>query len=185
MKIVQRPTSIEMYNFLNTMLVDSNNRVINQGNVVDNTDTFVSKMFTPNLKVSDVTKNLLENLGLICVKDTNINLDKDSTSYWLLTSDLRQKDYKVYKLFKSVLADIYSYTYAVSDNPYFMKYTNKKDLDNTINNVTYLIDYLSSNNGNTAIMKDLYNISACLGVLKNQLDLIKNMADKGESIDNA
>jgi len=66
-----------------------------------------------------------------------------------------------------------------------MKYTNKKDLDNTINNVTYLIDYLSSNNGNTAIMKDLYDISACLGVLKNQLDLIKNMADKGESIDNA
>lgn len=179
-KIVQRPISIDLYNFLSTMKVDSDSTVVNQGNVIDNSDTYISKMYTPNLKVSNATKTFLDNIGVTCIIDTNLDLDEDSITYWLLNSDLKDKDLKLYNLFKSVIADMYSYTYAIDDNPDYLKFIDKKDFIRTINNITYIIDYLSSSIENSNIISQLYDITAALGVLKNQLSTIKNGGSDGE-----
>lgn len=186
MKIVQRPISPEMYNFLNAMQVANGDRVVNAGNVIDKTDTYISRMYTPNFKVSNVTGTFLKNLGIIAIIDNNVNLDEDSLTYWLLNSGLREKNYKMYSLFRSTIADIYCFTYAVDDNPYFLKYVNKDDITNTINNINYITDYLSGELDNSKIVVSLSETSALLGVIKNQLDVIKSGQlndDKEDSTD--
>lgn len=179
-QVVQRPMSLEMYNFLSTMKVAESDVVVNQGNVIDKTETYISKMYTPQLKVSNATKTLLDNLGVIAVIDMNAKLESDSITYWLLNSGLKTKDLKLYNLFKAVIADIYSYTYALDENPDYLRFINKKDFARTINNVSYLIDYLSGSNDNSSVLVDLYDINASLGVIKNQLDHIKDGSLDGE-----
>ena len=177
MKLTVRPMSIEMYNFLSTLAIGENDQVINQGNIVDNSNTFISRMYTPNLRVSNATKNFLANLEAIANKDTNLTLDEDTLTYWLIHSNLRTKDFKVYTIFKSVIADIYSYTYAIDVNRYFGKYINKEDLTRTINNIAYIIDYLSGDNDNSRIVGELAETSAMLGVIKNGLSIAFDTAE--------
>lgn len=162
-----------MYNFLSTMEVANDENVVNAGNVIDNTETYISRMYTPNLKVSNATRTFLDSIGVLGIINTNLDLGEDSLTYWLLNSGLKEQDYKVYMLFKSTIADMYSFTYAIDDNPDFLKYINKNDFNRVVNNIAYLIDYLSDSNTNASVLGDLYDISACLGVLKNQLDFIK------------
>lgn len=171
---VYRAASIEQYNFLDGINIESQDRLVNKGNVVDNTETYISRWYTPNLKVSNATNKLVSNISKTLIRDTNLELDPDSVTYWLLHSNLRIKDYKVYNVFRATMADVYTYTYAIDDNPDFLKYISKDDFTRTINNVSYLIDYLSTDNANTVIVNDLIEINIDLGVLKNQLDFIKN-----------
>jgi hypothetical protein len=178
-KLIERPMSIEMFNFLNNIQIVGIGSFKEQGNVVDNTDTYISKMYTPNFKVSNATKNFLANLGVIGIIDTSLKLDTDSITYWLLTSNLKYRDSKVYNIFRLVIADIYTYTYAVEENRAFIKYLDKKDFTTTINNLNYVIDYLSGYVQEGSIIGELYNLSAALGVLKNQLSLIKEDANNG------
>lgn len=173
-QLVNRHISIDLYNFLNSMKVVGTGTLVNQGNIIDKTETYISRMYTPDLRVSNVTKNLLQNLGVIAIIDTDLHLDTDSITYWLLQSDLRTKDFKLYNLFKAILADMYSYTYAIDSNPDYLRFINKKDFTRTISNINYIIDYLSSEGRNANIIEQLYEINTALGVIKNQLDFIKN-----------
>lgn len=171
--IVTRPMTIEMYNFLSSMKTEGIGTVVNQGNIIDKTPTYISKMYTPSLNVSNATKKFLDNLGIISVIDSSLDMGTDSITYWLLNSNIKNTDYKVYNIFKATLADIYAYTYAIDDNIDYLRFINEKDLINTINNVTYLIDYLSVSLENSSVLNTLYDFSAALGVIKNNLEGLK------------
>lgn len=172
-KLVQRDMTIEMWNFLSTMVVANDSNVVNSGNVIDETETYISKWYTPQLKVSNATRELLDSLGVVGLIANNEDMGEDSLTYNLLKSNLKDKDLKTYNLFKSVIADLYAFTYAFSDNTEFLKYVNREDITRTINNVMYLIDYFSDSNDNAQLLKELTDTAALLGVLKNGLDTMK------------
>ena len=172
-KLVQRDMTIEMWNFLSTMVVANDSNVVNSGNVIDETETYISKWYTPQLKVSNATRELLDRLGVVGLIANNEDMGEDSLTYNLLKSNLKDKDLKTYNLFKSVIADLYAFTYAFSDNTEFLKYVNREDITRTINNVMYLIDYFSDSNDNAQLLKELTDTAALLGVLKNGLDTMK------------
>lgn len=172
-KLVQRDMTIEMWNFLSTMVVANDSNVVNSGNVIDETETYISKWYTPQLRVSNATRELLDSLGVMGLIANNEDMGEDSLTYNLLKSNLKDKDLKTYNLFKSVIADLYAFTYAFSDNTEFLKYVNREDITRTINNVMYLIDYFSDSNDNAQLLKELTDTAALLGVLKNGLDTMK------------
>lgn len=172
-KLVQRDMTVEMWNFLSTMVVANDSNVVNSGNVIDETETYISKWYTPQLKVSNATRELLDSLGVVGLIANNEDMGEDSLTYNLLKSNLKDKDLKTYNLFKSVIADLYAFTYAFSDNTEFLKYVNREDITRTINNVMYLIDYFSDSNDNAQLLKELTDTAALLGVLKNGLDTMK------------
>lgn len=168
--------SLNFYMFLNALEADGDGKVI--VNQLDTTPSYISKQYTPNLQVSVATSNLLTNLNVENTVDMNASLSEDSLTYLIITSDLKTTAPDIYQLAQAVIADTYTYYYAIQSSVKYLNQISPDDVSNTIGNITYLIDYFSGNIVYDDITMKLTDLQTSLGILKNQLLLIKQEASK-------
>lgn len=170
----------DLYRFLSGLSVDGNGEIIE--NVLDKNISYVSKFYTPTIRVASATSRVLDKLKNNLVIGTNNDSDTNSLVYILQHTDLAITNPDIYRTCQAVLADCFTLVYAAETDPSVFKDLSKSDIDNTINSCLYLADYFSSIEDDSGkyypLVSGFTDMVTALGIIKSMLsDLQKDNTD--------
>jgi len=163
--------SADLYRFIGGLSVDGTGKVIE--NELDKKSTYVSKHFTPNLQVSQVSIKVKSDITLDLNNVYNNTSDPNSLVYMLQHSTLAVLVPDIYRYCQAVILDFCSIVYAYESEPVLLMDLTTEDFDNTINNCLYLADYFSGKDEYSELASRFTEAVVKLGVLKNGISELK------------
>ena len=163
--------SADLYRFLHGLSFDKTGAIIE--NELDSENGYVSKYYTPNLSVSIIATEAKSSIILNSQTGYNNTTDPDSLLYKIQHSTIAIETPKIYRICQAVLMDMYAIFYAYNESNDLFKDLSLADMDNTINNCLYLADYFSGDPRYTDIAGMFSNAVVALGVIKNNLSVLR------------
>lgn len=156
--------------FITSFDVDPDNSVVSTA--LDSAE-FISRFYTPQLKVSMLSSQLLESLVDKDLKMRNIDLNKDSLLYKIQTSDLRTTKPYTYALAKTVALECFSIIFAVEQEERMLKYLNVDDIKRARTNLKYILDDLGDSQKYANMTGDIGKLDIALGYIQKQVPVLR------------
>lgn len=158
----------DLYYAIKTLNISPDGTVIR--NVLDEDSPYISQYYTPNLSVGSLCSKIKEELDINIVVQDYVTEYPNTIGYFLENSDLEQESLYAYDILKSVVVDCFCIIYALNVDTSYQKYITSVEIDNDLNNIFYIIDYLSGTLRYSDQIDNLYSLVDQLGVIKNQLN---------------
>lgn len=171
-QIIEQPLTLVRY--LSEIEINNSNLT---GNLLDKDLSFVSKYYTPNLKISLVGQDNLEYLKKGNVKLSNQDLDNKSLIKRIEKTNLKKTNSTVYRLLQIIILETYSIVNTFKENQDNIEKIKKSDLQRVSQNIEYVCDFLGDFEEYNSIIEDLRNISLDVNYIKLQLPLIQSEGD--------
>ena len=144
-----------------------------QYNKLDTDLKFVSKFYTPNIQLSELSKKVLQDIKQGNIKTAERDYDNNSLVKKVEDTSLSTDEPKMYILLQTIIMEAYAIVNCFVENPDFLKYISDKDIKVTRENTNYVADYLSNFSEYSSIVKDLRELDICFGYIELQLPLVK------------
>lgn len=160
--------------FLNSINLTKNNLNYNK---LDTDISFVSRYYTPNLKISELSKKMLDEIQNGNIKTSEYDYNKNSIVSKIQNSSLKTNAPSVYSLCQTIILEAYSIVNCFLENPDYLKYLTNQDIMVSRENLNYVADYMSEYEEYNSIILDLRDLDICFGYIENQLPLIKGGID--------
>lgn len=135
----------EVMRFLSAITVDgsTNNLLVNE---LDYKLSFISRFYTPNMKVSSlssIVKNRVDNSDTTWVNNLN-SIDEDSLISLVDSSNLKVQYPSIYQTMQGLILEAFSIGYAETQDWTLYEYLSDADLANVLNTIEYLLDALAT-----------------------------------------
>lgn len=171
----------EVMRFLSAVTVsDSTHSLLK--NELDYNVSFISKYYTPNLKVSNlssIVKQLINESDTDWVNNLN-NIDNNSLISLVDNSNLKVQYPSIYNVMQGIILEFFSIGYAQDEDTSLFSYLSDAEISNVLNSIEYVLDALAnlSNNSDdqyieliaqlTTAYSDISNVKTNLKFLKSQ-----------------
>ena len=164
----------DLYRFLKGLSLSADGTVIE--NQLDSSISYISKYFTPNLKVSQVALKAQSTIRESLSMGYSNGAASGTLLYLLQHSAIDVETPDIFRLCQVAIMDMYSYAYAYEDDNTLLASLTENDINKTIDNCVYLCDYFSGDDRYLDIAKKFSDMIVSLGVIKNNLDSLHKMA---------
>lgn len=155
--------------------------VLNDGtipiNILDNTSTFTSEMYTPVYALSALARMTQDVLNSDKIELINADLDPNTIVYMAQNSDLASYAPDIYLLLRAVVLESFSLLYCIEEDIVKLQYISDKDFFNIKTNINYIADYFSTESKYYKMIDTLRNMNISFGYLENQVEVI--MSERG------
>lgn len=162
--------SSALLRFISSFDVDPDNSVI--GTALDEA-TFVSRFYTPKMKVSALAVKVLDELANNKILAENRTPHEGSFMYKLQNSDLRTTKPYLFQLSKTIMLECFSVVYAVEQKPELLKYLNQTDLQVARTNLKYLLDAIGDDPKYSSMTEDINKIDISMGYIQAQVPVLR------------
>ena len=156
--------------FISSFDVDPDNTVISTA--LDSAE-FISRFYTPQLKVSTLASRFLGSLESEELFQRNIALDKDSLVYKIQDSDLRTAKPYTYALAKTVALECFSIIHAIESDQRLLKYLDTDDIKTARTNLKYILDDLGDAQKYSSMTGDIGRLDIALGYIQGQASTLR------------
>lgn len=171
MDAISLKQSPDLLRFIGSLELDADNSVVT--NAVDSKISYVSKYFTPHLRVSPLTNKVLSMLDLDNMYANNVTLDEDNLTYMTLHSGLKTEMPDIYQLIQVIVADSFSMLYVLAGDTSLIVYLSSGNIQVTRNNIKYVIDALGTTDTYQDIVQQLTILDTACGYLQAQVENLK------------
>lgn len=180
MDAISLKQSPDLLRFIGSLELDADNSVVT--NAVDSKISYVSKYFTPHLRVSPLTNKVLSMLDLDNMYANNVTLDEDNLTYMTLHSGLKTEMPDIYQLIQVIVADSFSMLYVLAGDTSLIVYLSSGNIQVTRNNIKYVIDALGTTDIYQDIVQQLTILDIACGYLQAQVENLKTQYQRTGSI---
>ena len=180
MDAISLKQSPDLLRFIGSLELDADNSVVT--NAVDSKISYVSKYFTPHLRVSPLTNKVLSMLDLDNMYANNITLDEDNLTYMTLHSGLKTEMPDIYQLIQVIVADSFSMLYVLAGDTSLIVYLSSGNIQVTRSNIKYVIDALGTTDIYQDIVQQLTILDTACGYLQAQVENLKTQHQRTGSI---
>lgn len=180
MDAISLKQSPDLLRFIGSLELDADNSVVT--NAVDSKISYVSKYFTPHLRVSPLTNKVLSMLDLDNMYANNVTLDEDNLTYMTLHSGLKTEMPDIYQLIQVIVADSFSMLYVLAGDTSLIVYLSSGNIQVTRNNIKYVIDALGTTDIYQDIVQQLTILDTACGYLQAQVENLKTQYQRTGSI---
>lgn len=152
---------------------------LNKGTITNRTGTkysflvmelsFVSKYFTPVLKISEVSEELLTDIRNDDILTTGDDYTESSIIKKVEASDLEESAPNIYKLLQMVILESYTIVNCFTENTDNIKRITEEDVKRVRENLNYVADFMGSYPRYSDIIPDLRELDICFGYIEHQL----------------
>lgn len=167
----------ELIKFIRSVQVDPKGIVIE--NVLDKESDYVSRMYTPNRRVSKLGAFVAENLALENIRVNENDLDELSFIPLVKKSKVLESYPFLQKHFRLILLESFSISFAMGDQTELLKYMDKEDLGKVRETIKYTLDIMGPDVRYTPLILSLQELELAIGYIQAQTDVIK----RGEGIE--
>lgn len=180
MDAISLKQSPDLLRFIGSLELDADNSVVT--NAVDSKISYVSKYFTPHLRVSPLTNKVLSMLDLDNMYANNVTLDEDNLTYMTLHSGLKTEMPDIYQLIQVIVADSFSMLYVLAGDTSLIIYLSSGNIQVTRNNIKYVIDALGTTDTYQDIVQQLTILDTACGYLQAQVENLKTQYQRTGNI---
>lgn len=160
--------------FLNSIRTDGSSV---QFNILDDEIDFISKYYTPNLELSELSKKVLYDIQNKNIKTAEQDFNVDSMVNKIEKTSLKVQAPRMYQILQNVVLEAYAIINCFLENPSSLKYLTSRDVMIARENTNYVADFLSEYDEYTSVITDLRELDICFGYLEHQLPLIKKESE--------
>lgn len=174
-KQVRHPAAL--IRFMSYLDVDPDNVIMS--NVIDQEPNFISRFYTPNLRVSPLAAKVLAALHTDTFLTINRDVSADSLIGQLTASNLRTENPYVYQLTQTIVLEAFSLVYAIEDREELVKYINADDINRVRINLKYVLDAIGKDHKYTSLIENIQELDVTLGYIEAQVPVIKGGVTNG------
>ena len=157
--------------FFRTIQADYENTVVE--NMLDTEITFVSKFYTPTLKLSAISNKILKEMKNGKIPITSYDVTNNSIVNKIENTNIKVQAPRIYLILQTIILEAYSLVNTFLENEENIEYISANDILITRDNINYVCDYLADYPEYASIISDLRNLELNFGYLEKQLGVIK------------
>ena len=166
---LEQPTGL--LSFFRTIQADYENTVVE--NILDTEITFVSKFYTPTLKLSAISNKILKEMKNGKVPITSYDVTSNSIVNKIESTNIKVQAPRIYLILQTIILEAYSLVNTFLENEDNIEYISANDILITRDNISYVCDYLADYPEYSSIISDLRNLELNFGYIEKQLGVIK------------
>ena len=166
---LEQPTGL--LSFFRTIQADYENTVVE--NILDTEITFVSKFYTPTLKLSAISNKILKEMKNGKVPITSYDVTSNSIVNKIESTNIKVQAPRIYLILQTIILEAYSLVNTFLENEENIEYISANDILITRDNINYVCDYLADYPEYASIVSDLRNLELNFGYIEKQLGVIK------------
>lgn len=169
-KQIRHPASL--IRFISYLETDPDNVIVN--NVIDQEPNFISRFYTPNLRISPLASKVLKELQDNSFLTTNRDVSPNSLIGQLSNSNLKAENPHLYQIAQTIVLESFSLIYAIEDKEELIKFISADDINLVRTNLKYLLDAIGTNHKYTDMIENIQQMDVTLGYIEAQVPVIKN-----------
>lgn len=163
--------------FISSYEIAPNNELVL--NTLDKEAEFVSRFYTPRLRVSELASQVLKDIEGEKIKPVNRDPAKDSFLEKVLKGDLKVEKPNLYQIAKIIMLEVFSVVYLVDNKPGYAQYLSEQDIRQARMNVKYFLDAISGEDKYLELVEHLHNFDISLGYIQGQIPVLKGEVSNG------
>lgn len=166
---LEQPTGL--LSFFRTIQADYENTIVE--NMLDTEITFVSKFYTPTLKLSTISNKILKEIKNGKVPITSYDVTSNSIVNKIESTNIKVQAPRIYLILQTIVLEAYSLVNTFLENEENIEYISANDIKIARDNIDYVCDYLADYPEYSSIISDLRNLELNFGYIEKQLGVIK------------
>lgn len=163
--------------FISSYEIAPNNELVL--NTLDKEASFVSRFYTPRLRVSELASRVLRDIEGEQIKPVNRNPVEGSFLDKITKSNLRAENPRLYQIAKIIMLEVFSVVYLVDYKPEYAEYLSEAELRQARVNVKYFLDAISGQDKYLDLVEHLHNFDISLGYIQGQVPVLKGETPNG------
>lgn len=157
--------------FISSYEIAPNNELIY--NTLDREAEFISRYYTPRLRVSELASFVLKDISSETIKPINKSVAKDSFLEKVFESNMKDRNPHLYQLAKTILLEVFSLVYLVDHKQNYAKYLSESDLRQVRMNIKYFLDAIGGEERYLNLVEHLHQFDISIGYVQGQVPVIK------------
>ncbi|WNM50867.1 hypothetical protein Alsa2_CDS0253 [Staphylococcus phage Alsa_2] len=166
---LEQPTGL--LSFFRTIQADYENTVVE--NMLDTEIAFVSKFYTPTLKLSTISNKILKEMKNGKIPITSYDVTNNSIVNKIENTNIKAQAPRIYLILQTIILEAYSLVNTFLENEENIEYISANDILIARDNINYVCDYLADYPEYSSIISDLRNLELNFGYIEKQLGVIK------------
>lgn len=163
--------SSEYLRFISSFEVAPNNEIIY--NTLDKEAEFISRYYTPRLKVSELATFVLRDIYSEKIRPVRQETKKGTLLDIVKSSGMKDKTDNIYQLCKLIGLEIFSMWYAIEHQKDYRKYFSQRDIRQVRNNILYVLDVIGDREDYLDLIELLHELDIHVGYIQGQVPVIK------------
>lgn len=164
--------------FISSYEIAPNNELVL--NTLDKEAEFVSRFYTPRLRVSELASRVLRDIEGNQIKPVNRNPAEGSFLDKVLKGSLKEDNPNLYQIAKIIMLEVFSVVYLVDHKPDYAQYLSERDLRQARMNVKYFLDAISGQEKYLNLVSHLHEFDISLGYIQGQIPVLRGEVPNGK-----
>lgn len=160
-----------LISFIRNIKGDFDNNVVR--NVLDDNVNFVSRYYTPTLRLSTLSINILKEINSDRITISPVDFNNNTIVTKVNDTNIKSQAPKIYLIIQTIVLEAYAIVNCFLENPSSLKYLTKKDVQVVRENINYVCDYLGDFEEYISVVDELRELDINFGYIENQIDIIK------------
>lgn len=160
-----------LISFIRNIKGDFDNNVVI--NVLDDNLHFVSRYYTPTLRLSTLSINILKEINSDRVAISPVDFNNNTIVTKVKETNIKSQAPRIYLIIQTIVLEAYAIVNCFLENPSSLKYLTKKDVQVVRENINYVCDYLGDYEEYISVVDELRELDINFGYIENQIDVIK------------
>lgn len=160
-----------LISFIRNIKGDFDNNVVL--NVLDDNLHFVSRYYTPTLRLSTLSINILKEINSDRVTISPVDFNNNTIVTKVKATNIKSQAPRIYLIIQTIVLEAYAIVNCFLENPSSLKYLTKKDIQVVRENINYVCDYLGDYEEYISVVDELRELDINFGYIENQIDVIK------------
>lgn len=169
--------SATLLRFISSFEIAPNNFLIL--NTLDKEAEFVSRYFTPRLRVSELASYVLKDIQSEQILPMKTPPIEGSFLEAIEGTSMREDDNNLYQISKIILLEAFSIHYLLEHKREYTKYLNERDIQQARTNMKYLLDAIGRKDSYDVLRDHLYDFDISLGYIQGQIPVLRKEAPNG------
>lgn len=170
--------SSTLLRFISSFDIEANNYLLL--NTLDKEASFVSRFYTPELKVSELASHVLKDIESEKILPTNIPPNKGSFLEKVSTNNMRNNDKNLYQLARVIMLECFSCLYLLEEKREYTQYLNVQDFKRARANIKYMLDAIVVKEEYLDLVEHLQDFDIHLGYIQAQIPVLQEEAKNGQ-----
>lgn len=148
-------------------------------NTLDREAEFISRFYTPRLRVSELASYVLKDIQANRITPTRRHPNKGSFLEKVTQNNMRDNDPALYQLAKIIMLEVFSVVYLVDHKKEYAEYLTEPDMQQARANVKYFLDAISGTEKYLDLVEHLHQFDISLGYIQGQIPVLKGEIPRG------
>nr|WNM56036.1 hypothetical protein CoNPh38_CDS0160 [Staphylococcus phage S-CoN_Ph38] len=141
--------------------------------MLDTEITFISKFYTPTLKLSTISNKILKEMKNGKIPITSYDVTNNTIVNKIENANIKAQAPRIYLILQTIILEAYSLVNTFLENEENIEYISANDILIARDNINYVCDYLADYPEYSSIISDLRNLELNFGYIEKQLGVIK------------